>query len=185
MALIRSPKATLVRCGGLISTKGEAAIHGPDRVPLSRSKTSISGRQPSSRGVKQPTISELRAGCRLTDPQSARLPTNPHGMPSVGLPGAPSEEADEGGGARATADGAHPARGDSDAPKDPRDLERALASAAVDWRLQDSARSKPGAGPTGLCKGMRPSHDRARSQRTPRGTRDVEGEPPWKGISEH
>jgi hypothetical protein len=35
----------------------------------------------------------------------ARLPANPHGMLNLGLPGALAEEADEGGGARATADG--------------------------------------------------------------------------------
>jgi hypothetical protein len=52
-------------------------------------------------------------------------------MPNLGLPGAPAE-ADEGGGARAMADGAHPARSDPDLPDDPRGRGRALASTAVD-----------------------------------------------------
>jgi hypothetical protein len=47
-----------------------------------------------------------------------------------GLPGAPAE-ADEGGGARAMAKGTRPTRGDLDVPEDPRGLERAFASTAV------------------------------------------------------
>ncbi|KAI0284428.1 hypothetical protein BC826DRAFT_1109765 [Russula brevipes] len=61
----------------------------------------------------------------------ARLPVNPYGMPNLGPPGAPAE-ADEGGRARAMADGAHPARSDPDVPSDPRGRRRALASTAVD-----------------------------------------------------
>jgi hypothetical protein len=48
-------------------------------------------------------------------------------------------------------------------------------------RSQSRTWSKPGAGPTGPHKRMRPSHGhRASSQRT----RNVEGEPPWEGINE-
>ncbi|KAI0298867.1 hypothetical protein BC826DRAFT_1120742 [Russula brevipes] len=122
IVLIRSPKAALFRRGGLISTKVRAwtMSRGPDRAPLSKSMTSISG-------------------------------SNPHGMPNLWLPGAPAEEADEGG------------RADFDVPEDPRGLERAL----------DHARSRPGAGPTGPRKGMRPSHGhRARSQHTPKTSRE-------------
>lgn len=49
-------------------------------------------------------------------------------------------------------------------------------------RQQDRARSKPGAGPIGPHKGMRPSHGHRASQRTC--TREGEGELPCEGITE-
>jgi hypothetical protein len=53
-------------------------------------------------------------------------------MPNLGLPGAPAEEAGEGGGARTTANGTDPAYGVFDVPEGPRGLERALSSTVVD-----------------------------------------------------
>ncbi|KAI0281317.1 hypothetical protein BC826DRAFT_974772 [Russula brevipes] len=76
--------------------------------------------------------SDSRAGCRLINLNPTRLPANPHGMPNLGLPGAPAEEVDKGGGARVTADGAHPTHGGSEAPEGPRGMERTPSSTAVD-----------------------------------------------------
>ncbi|KAI0286140.1 hypothetical protein BC826DRAFT_972834 [Russula brevipes] len=52
-------------------------------------------------------------------------------MPNLGLPGAPAEEADEGRGAQAMANGAHPEHNEPDIPNDPRGQGHALASTAV------------------------------------------------------
>jgi hypothetical protein len=104
-------------------------------------------------------------------------------MPNLGLPGAPAEEADEGGGARATADGAHPARSDSDVPEDPRGLERALASTAVDSEAA-GPRTVETRGKTNWPAQGNATEPRPPSQKPTR-TRDVEGEPPWEGINKH
>jgi hypothetical protein len=79
------------------------------------------------------------------------------------------------------ANGAHPARGDSDVPEDLRGPERALASTAVDSKA---------AGPHMVGTRRRinwPAQGNATEPRPPSqkptGTRDVEGEPPWDGIN--
>ncbi|KAI0302921.1 hypothetical protein BC826DRAFT_965590 [Russula brevipes] len=68
----------------------------------------------SEQAVTQPT------------PNLAQIP----GMPNLGLPGTPAEEADEGAGV--TANSADPAYGVFDVPGGPRGLEHALASTEVD-----------------------------------------------------
>jgi hypothetical protein len=115
-------------------------------------------------------------------PNLAQIPVNTHDMPNSGLPGPPAEGADEGGGARATANGADPAYGVFDIPEGPRGLERALASTAVDSEA---------AGPCTVesrCRTNWPAQENATEPRPPSQkptrTRGVEGEPPWEGINE-
>jgi hypothetical protein len=160
-ALIRSPKATLFRCGRSILTEGKAhaATRGSNLLLVD-----------SEQAVTRPT------------PNLPQIPVNTHGMPNLGLPGTPAEESDEGGGARAMANGADPAYGVFDVPEGPRGLERALASTVVDSEA---------AGPRTVESRRRanwPAQENATEPRPPSEkptrTRGVEGEPLWEGINE-
>ncbi|KAI0283832.1 hypothetical protein BC826DRAFT_1127067 [Russula brevipes] len=99
-------------------------------------------------------------------PNLAQIPVNTHGMPNLGLPGTPAEEADKGGGVQLTANSADPVYGVFNIPEGPRGLECALASTTVNSEV------------TGPCT-VKSSHQ---SQK-PMCTQGVEGELPWEGMN--
>jgi hypothetical protein len=184
MVLIRSPKAALFRRGSSILTeaRARAATCRPrpgttfeEQDVYFRASALLEGGQNnlllggSEQAVARPTLNP------------ARLPANPHGMPIWGcLVHLQKKQMKEG--ERERWPTAHTPRGDSDVPEDPRGLERAFASTAVDSEAA-GPRTVETRGRANWPAQGNATEPRPPSQKPTR-TRDVEGEPPWEGINE-